>query len=137
MGDAAPRAGVYLSVAVAAAAGGLLRHAVSVLWLSVIGGGWPWPTLIVNVAGCALIAAYWRAAGPGARRPATAQRRAAVMTGFCGGLTTMSMFGLETVLLVEQARWFGAAGYVAATAAGSLAAVALVLGRPAGGTTTA
>jgi len=127
MAESRPHAGVYAAVAVAAGMGGALRHGVSMLWLNWGGAGWPWPTLIVNLTGSALIAVYWRLAGPDSPRPAALARRSAVMTGFCGGLTTFSAFGVETVVLFERGDLAGALAYVIATFAGVLGAVALVL----------
>lgn len=123
----ASRLPVYFAVALAAAVGGSLRYGISAAWLQAAGDGWPWPTLIVNVTGSLLIAVYWRLAGPEGRLPASLERRAAAMTGFCGGLTTFSMFGAETLHLLEQARWAGAVAYVSLTGAGALGAAWLGL----------
>lgn len=125
------RTGLYTAIALAAALGGCLRHGVSVAWLHSAGAGWPWPTLIVNLLGSFLIAGYWRLNGPGGRFEASPQRRTAVMTGFFGGLTTFSMFGVETLHLLENGRWLGAVAYVALTGIGALGAAWLALrGKP-------
>lgn len=124
-----PRLGpsLYIAVAAAGALGGGLRYAVSIAWLEMGHDVWPWPTLIVNVLGSFLIAVYWRLTGPEARFTASLERRTAVMTGFCGGLTTFSMFGVETLRLLEQARWLGAGSYVMLTGIGALGAAWLGL----------
>lgn len=121
------RISIYAAVALAAAIGGSLRYGVSIVWLQAASNGWsgldwPWPTLIVNVLGSFLIAVYWRLAGPDARFAASIERRTVVMTGFCGGLTTFSMFGVETLYLLDQARWAGAIAYVMLTGIGALVA---------------
>lgn len=121
------KASLYAAVALAAALGGGIRYSISVAWLQVAGDGWPWPTLIVNVLGSFLIAAYWRLAGPDAHSPAEIGRTTVVMTGFCGGLTTFSMFGVETLHLIDQARWAGATGYVVLTGIGAIGAAWLGL----------
>ncbi|MDT8409401.1 MAG: CrcB family protein [Wenzhouxiangellaceae bacterium] len=121
------RAPLYLFIALAAALGGSLRYGVSVAWLQTMGAGWPWPTLIVNLLGSLLIAVYWRLAGPQGRFAASIGRRTAVMTGFCGGLTTFSAFGLETLLLLEGGRALQAAAYVGASGFGSLVVAWLAL----------
>ena len=118
---------LYGAIALAAALGGVLRYSVSIAWVEWGSSGWPWPTLIVNVLGSFLIAVYWRLAGPDARFQASLERRTVVMTGFCGGLTTFSMFGVETLVLLEQTRWADAAGYVVLTGIGALGAAWLGL----------
>jgi len=118
---------LYIAIALAAALGGVLRYSISVAWLQAAGAGWPWPTLIVNVLGSFLIAVYWRRAGPEADSPVGTGRRRAVMTGFCGGLTTFSMFGVETLHLLDQARWTAAIGYLVLTGVGALGAAWLGL----------
>lgn len=66
-------------------------------------------TLVVNVAGSAVLGALTGATG------VNAATFALVGTGFCGALTTFSTFGADTVRLVELRRLLGALGYVAAT----------------------
>jgi CrcB protein len=46
--------------------------------------------------------------------------RLLVTAGFCGGLTTFSTFSAEIAGLLEQERWFWAAGAVTGHVAGSL-----------------
>jgi CrcB protein len=74
----------------------------------------PWGTFAVNVAGSALLGFL-----VGAQRhlglPSFAV--ALVGTGFCGGLTTFSTFGYETLRLLED----GAVGEAGLNAIGSLA----------------
>ncbi|MEX2500002.1 MAG: CrcB family protein [Wenzhouxiangellaceae bacterium] len=118
---------VYAAIALAAALGGSLRYGVSLVWLQAAGDRWPWPSLIVNVLGSFLIAVYWRLAGPEGRYPASIERRTAVMTGFCGGLTTFSVFGVETLLLLDSGRVVPAATYAAASMFGALGAAWLGL----------
>lgn len=63
-------------------------------------------TLLVNVAGSALLGWLTGSAG------VSAERLALVGTGFCGALTTFSTFGADVVRLVEFRRLLGALGYV-------------------------
>ncbi|MCC1481367.1 fluoride efflux transporter FluC [Roseibaca sp. Y0-43] len=79
-----------------------------------------WGTLLANALGSVLIGllAAW---------PMSARMRGFAMTGFCGGFTTFSLFGLETFALLAEARYTPAAAYVAATLALSLGGVALGL----------
>lgn len=128
------RFALYAAVALAAALGGGIRYGVSVAWLQAAGDAWPWPTLIVNVFGSFLIALWWRLFVMDGRDPRSSGSHemvvVSVMTGFCGGLTTFSMFGVETLHLIDQARWAGAAIYLAATGAGALGAAWLALSLP-------
>lgn len=84
--------------------------------------GFPWTTLLVNVSGSALLAAL-PLLSMGHKRP---WLPLLLGTGFLGGYTTMSTFSVETVTLAEAGHLGLAAGYVLATLAGSVAAVALV-----------
>ena len=82
----------------------------------------------MNVLGCAIAGTL---AGLG-ERPAflTAEMRLLLFTGFLGGFTTFSAFGVETIALVERGAWAIAATYVLASVACGLAAlwVAVKLG---------
>jgi len=94
---------LMLWVAGGALPGGLLRAAVGV-WLPA-----PWATLSVNAAGSFLIALVWMLTGPDGRLLIRPEVRFALMAGFCGGLTTFSVFSAELWLLwMEGARLFAA-----------------------------
>lgn len=104
---------LYAAVALGSALGGLARALCSYLLLQALGPGFPWGTLLVNVAGSALIGLYATLAAPDGRLfPSPAQRQF-VMAGFCGGFTTFSVFSLETLLLIEAGKMAVAGLYVA------------------------
>ena len=69
----------------------------------------PWGTLVVNVAGCAVLGVVAGAADA-ADRPGWLLTL--VGTGFCGALTTFSTLSFETVRLVEEGSARVAAAYV-------------------------
>jgi CrcB protein len=94
----------WLYVAVGGAAGAVARYAAGQALGPARPGAFPWHTFAVNVAGSlllGLIMALVPADDPRHLRPLLA-------VGFCGGLTTFSTFGYETVALL-QARAYGTA----------------------------
>jgi len=78
-----------------------------------LGFAFPWGTLVVNVFGSFLI---------GLARGALAHHgrcddvvRPFFVVGVLGGFTTFSAFSIETLVLLDDARWLPAAAYVAAS----------------------
>jgi len=65
-----------------------------------LGSGFPYGTLLVNLAGCFLIALVMSLAMAVASFPPTL--RLALTTGFMGGLTTYSSFNFETTRLFQD-----------------------------------
>lgn len=108
---------LYLAVASGTAIGGVLRAAVSLGAVALAGEGFPWGTLIVNVAGSFAICFYAGITAPEGRLLAGPRQRHFVMTGICGGFTTFSVFSLETLHLAAS----GAHGQAAAVAGLALA----------------
>ncbi|GAA2432606.1 fluoride efflux transporter CrcB [Actinomadura vinacea] len=105
-----------LLVAVGAALGAPLRYLVDRAVQARHDTVFPWGTLIVNIAGCALL-------GFLAALPAGKGAMALAGTGFCGALTTYSTFGYETLRLAEEgARMFALFNAAASIAAGLAAA---------------
>lgn len=99
-------------VAVGGAVGAAIRWTIADAWVT---NGFPWPTLIVNVVGCALLAIF-TADGI----PTTVQRL--LGAGMCGGLTTFSTLSIEVVQLLETDQRITAITYVAASVTLGLAA---------------
>jgi len=115
-----------LIVALGGALGSVLRYKVGALVLHHVGtAAFPYGTFAVNVAGCL---AAGLLAGLGERFAfLTADVRLFLFTGFLGGFTTFSAFGVETIALIERGAWGMAAGYVSLSVACGLAALWLAL----------
>jgi fluoride exporter len=90
----------FFWICIAGALGTGTRYLVS-LWAGQrFGSALPYGTLIVNVAGCFLIALVMRASLNAATF--SPNLRFALTTGFLGGLTTYSSFNYETTLLLQE-----------------------------------
>ncbi len=89
----------YVAVALGSAIGGMLRFAMAGWLMRLAGGSFPWGTLAVNVAGCALIGALAVLFPPAERG---FPWRLFLLPGLCGGFTTFSAFSLETLGLWRE-----------------------------------
>ncbi len=92
-----------LFIFLAGGLGTLTRYAVGVVAGRTLGTTFPFGTLIVNVAGCFLIAVIAHAASVQVISPAL---RLTLATGFMGGLTTYSSFNLETMQFLQNRAWY-------------------------------
>lgn len=110
-----------LSVGSGSFLGGAARYLVS-LALKPVGRGFPWGTLLVNLAGCLLIGLIWGWSGRGTAGGGSLTLF--LTMGFCGGFTTFSTFSKEALMLLQSGNTGGFAGYVAASVVIGIAAVA-------------
>jgi CrcB protein len=113
---------VAVALLVAGALGALARYGTTVAFA---GRALPWAVLVVNAAGSAVGGAVVALAEHAA---VSADLRAVVVTGFCGGLTTFSTWTVETVQLVERGRWRTALLSVAANLVLGVGAAAAAYG---------
>lgn len=100
----------YLIVFLGAGIGGALRHGVNVAALRLLGAGFPWGTLAINVTGSfvmGLVAEYFAL-----KSGLSPQWRLFLTTGILGGFTTFSAFSLEVALLYERGELMAAGLYV-------------------------
>jgi len=107
---------VMVAVGSGAALGSVVRYLVSAGLLHIAGPEFPWGTLAVNVFGSFLIGLYFALTEPGGRWRVGPASRQFVLAGFCGGLTTFSIFSLEALQMVQAGDHAAAAGLVASSA---------------------
>ncbi len=115
----------YLVVFAGAGVGGMLRHGVNVVSVRLLGYGFPFGTLVVNVLGSLLmgvLAGYFLA-----RTGVPQHVRLFLTTGILGGFTTFSAFSLDAALLIERHSYGLAAAYVLVSVLASLLALFLGL----------
>ena len=82
---------------------------------------YPWPTVVANVVGCAVLGAAAAAVHGGAPEWVLL----VVGAGLAGGITTFSSLALDAVTLWGGGRRLAATGYLAGTFAGGLVAAGL------------
>lgn len=111
----------WLYVALGGAAGSLLRYAAGQALGPGRPGAFPWHTFAVNVAGSLLLGIVV-ALVP---RDDPHHLRALLAVGFCGGLTTFSTFGYETVSLLQSRAWAVALAYAGGSFVVALLAVVI------------
>ncbi|OGV51046.1 MAG: camphor resistance protein CrcB [Lentisphaerae bacterium GWF2_44_16] len=75
--------------------GAATRYLVTLGSVRLFGASFPWGTLIVNLSGCFLIGAVFAFSEKSLLL--SPNERLLIMTGFLGGLTTFSSFGLESI----------------------------------------
>ncbi|MBT8129022.1 MAG: fluoride efflux transporter CrcB [Gammaproteobacteria bacterium] len=108
-------------IAIGGALGAVLRYGASVSVYALLGRGFPYGTLFVNVSGSLLMGLLSVLMlerfniGP--------EWRAAVLVGVLGSFTTFSTFSIETLNLLEQGDWLRAMGNIVLSVLVCLAAV--------------
>ena len=124
-------------VALGSAVGGVMRVLVGSAIQERFTGAYPMGTFIVNLTGSLILGFLMRYAL--ATPTVSADMRALLTTGFCGGYTTFSTFSYETLMLIEAGDYRRASLYavlsvilsVAGAMLGVLAAGELLARRPA------
>ncbi len=89
-----------IAVAFGGAIGALLRYWSTIGAHHLLGKGFPYGTLTVNVVGSLLVGILYVLLVE--RLQAGSEWRALLITGLLGGFTTFSAFSLETLMLIEQ-----------------------------------
>ncbi len=118
-----------LSIAVGGAIGAVMRYWVSTGVYNLLGRGFPYGTLVVNVLGSLLMGFLYVLLLE--RMTLSPELRAALLIGVLGAFTTFSTFSIETLNLIEQAE-FAKAGLnvlVSVVACVGAAWAGLIIGR--------
>jgi CrcB protein len=100
-------------VATGAALGGVARYYLASAIQQRVGPTFPWGTLVINVSGSLLLGVLMRYAL--ATPSVSAELRAFLTTGFCGGYTTFSTYSYETATLLEDGQYGRAGTYALAS----------------------
>jgi CrcB protein len=113
----------YLIVFVGAGIGGMLRHGANVLAARLLGFGFPYGTLFVNIAGGFLLGvlAEWLLIKGIGNQPL----RLFLTTGILGGFTTFSAFSLDAAVMWQRGDYLLCASYAAGSVLFSVAALFL------------
>jgi len=107
-------------LALAGAAGTLLRAGCTTLAVRLGGSTYPWGTLIVNVAGSFAFGVIWAFARVRYLPPGI---ETVLLVGLVGGFTTYSSFAFQSAEMLQAGRPSAAISYVLATNALGLAAI--------------
>lgn len=114
-----------LAIAAGGALGAVMRHGVNIGAVKMLGHGFPYGTLVVNVAGSfamglliAIFAHYWQ--------PPEALR-VFLVTGFLGAFTTFSTFSLDFSSLWERGAYLHSALYLGGSVILSIAGLFLAM----------
>lgn len=89
-----------LAIAGGGAIGAVFRYGVSHGIYSVLGRGFPYGTLAVNVIGSLLMGILFSLLVE--RLAISAEWRSAILVGFLGAFTTFSTFSFETISLIQS-----------------------------------
>ncbi len=111
----------FIWVALGGAIGSTTRYGINISAARLLGGGFPWATLIVNVVGCfamGVITGFLRS-----KMPDDENLRLFLTTGLLGGFTTFSAFSLDFFGLMQRGEMPLAVGYAAASVVLSIVAV--------------
>ena len=114
---------VVLAVAVGGAGGAVARYGLDSLIEHHVDALFPWATFTINISGCFLNGLLVALVVDALGAPSWLSR--GLIVGFLGAYTTFSTFASETYELHELSHLGVAIGYVAASAAVGVGAVAL------------
>jgi CrcB protein len=112
---------MLLMAAIGGAVGAGARYLVGVGALRLLGSGFPWGTLIVNVVGSLIMGLI--IASVALKYSISNEMRTLLSTGVLGGFTTFSAFSLDFVVLMERKAQGLAMAYLGASVGLSILAL--------------
>ncbi|WP_064665988.1 fluoride efflux transporter CrcB [Pseudoalteromonas prydzensis] len=95
---------IYLMIAAGGASGACLRFFISETMLKLLGRGFPFGTLAVNILGSLLMGILYGLIERGIITASPAKTLIGI--GFLGALTTFSTFSMDSLLLLQQGHFF-------------------------------
>lgn len=98
--------GLYVYIAIGGALGACLRHFLMSLSMQLLGKGFPFGTLLVNILGSFLLGLLYNLIEQGSIE--IVPWRSLLSIGFLGALTTFSTFSVDSLLLMQQGYWLKA-----------------------------
>ena len=110
----------FLCICLGGAVGTGIRYLTTAWLLRVLGAGFPFGTLLVNLTGSFLLALLTVVGVESTAMSPTL--RLSLTTGVMGGLTTYSTFSCETLQYLQDGAWWTGLGYLLTTVLGCLAA---------------
>ena len=97
---------VYLYIALGGATGACLRFFISDTLLKLLGKGFPFATLTVNILGSFMLGFLYGLLEK--ELIVVNPTKSLIGIGFLGALTTFSTFSMDTLLLLQQGHWLKA-----------------------------
>ena len=94
---------LYFFISIGGATGACLRYFISDSMIKLLGKGFPFGTLTVNILGSLMMGILYGLIEK--EIIAISPAKSLIGIGFLGALTTFSTFSLDTLLLMQQGQW--------------------------------
>lgn len=94
----------FVWIGIGGALGSIARAWMAIAVADITGPRFPWGTILINIFGSFVIGLFGTLTATDGRFSVSADTRAFVMIGICGGFTTFSSFSLQTLDLIRDGR---------------------------------